>query len=49
MFRNYRGVKWMQGKVLKVLRSLHYFIEYNGKSFKRHVDQLGPLKTGNRN
>lgn len=32
--------KWIQGTITARLGDLHYEIVYNGKQFKRHVDQI---------
>lgn len=37
---NPRMDKWVPGKVITRLGSLHYEIEYQGRKFKRHIDQI---------
>ncbi|XP_041674675.1 uncharacterized protein K02A2.6-like isoform X1 [Drosophila eugracilis] len=37
---NPRMDKWVQGKITKRLGDLHYEILYNGKLFKRHINQM---------
>jgi len=32
--------KWIPGVVIARLGDIHYTIEYNGRRFKRHVDQI---------
>ncbi|UYV74121.1 K02A2.6-like [Cordylochernes scorpioides] len=44
-FRNYAaGPKWKQGTILKLLSCRHYLIGYEDQSFKRHINQLRPIK-----
>ncbi|UYV60521.1 hypothetical protein LAZ67_1001407, partial [Cordylochernes scorpioides] len=44
-FRNYAAVpKWKQGTILKLLSCRHYLIGYEDQSFKRHINQLRPVK-----
>ncbi|UYV69941.1 hypothetical protein LAZ67_7001275 [Cordylochernes scorpioides] len=44
-FRNYAaGPKWKQGTILKLLSCRHYLIGYEDQSFKRHINQLRPVK-----
>ena len=31
--------KWKPGKVIEVLGSLHYAVDFDGKIVKRHIDQ----------
>ena len=41
LVRNYRGKKWLQGKVKKVLGERHYLVRVPyGYVWKRHIDQL---------
>ena len=41
MVRNYSGrKKWLIGNIVKVLGSLHYLVDIEGKSCKKHVDQI---------
>lgn len=48
---NPRLDKWIPGTIITRLGDIHYEIEYLGKTFKRHVDQIksfnqeGPLRT----
>jgi len=37
---NPRMDKWVPGNVVTRLGDLHYEIDYNGRRFKRHVDQM---------
>lgn len=37
---NDRMDKWIPGSIVTRLGSLHYEIKYNGKMYKRHVDQI---------
>lgn len=37
---NPRMDKWVQGTILHRLGDLHYHIAYNGKLYKRHIDQI---------
>ncbi|KYQ52409.1 hypothetical protein ALC60_08475 [Trachymyrmex zeteki] len=32
--------KWIPGKIVTKLGDLHYEIDYTGKRFKRHIDQI---------
>ncbi|UYV70818.1 hypothetical protein LAZ67_8000729 [Cordylochernes scorpioides] len=44
-FRNYAaGPKWKLGTILKLLSCSHYLIGYEDQSFKRHINQLRPVK-----
>ncbi|UYV70438.1 K02A2.6-like [Cordylochernes scorpioides] len=44
-FRNYAaGPKWKLGTILKLLSCRHYLIGYEDQSFKRHINQLRPVK-----
>jgi len=40
MSNNPRMDKWVKGKIARKLGDLHYAVEYDGKHFKRHVDQI---------
>ncbi|XP_011858764.1 PREDICTED: uncharacterized protein K02A2.6-like, partial [Vollenhovia emeryi] len=42
---NPRMDKWLPGTIVTRLGDLHYEIDYNGKRFKRHVDQIRARET----
>ena len=41
---NPRMDKWVPGIIITRLGDIHYDIEYRGKSFKRHIDQIIPFE-----
>ena len=48
LMRNYtKEGKWLPGVVHKKTGSLHFIINVNGKFYKRHIDQLKLLPSGN--